>query len=277
MLACVNGTELFYVTHGTGQPLLVMHGGLGFDHTYFRPWLDGLGDHLQLVYYDHRGNGRSDRSASLEDVNHGTWVKDGDTLRALLGYESVVLFGHSYGGFLGLEYALHHGDHLRGLILCSTSPAWDYGSVIEANARALGTPVQVDTALNKLARPVADDASLRDLFGTIFPLYFRSYDSKVGAAIDSSTHWSAAAYNRGFVECLPEFNVVARLGEITTPTLVVAGRYDWITPVAEGAERIHAGLPESKLVVFENSGHLPFIEEHERFLAVVGNWIAGLN
>lgn len=277
MLASINGTKLFYTTEGSGFPLLVMHGGLGFDHTYFRPWLDGLGDRLQLVYYDHRGNGRSNRTASLEGVNHDTWVDDADALRAHLGHERMVLFGHSYGGFLGLEYALRHGNRLCGLVLCSTAPAWDYGHVIEANARTRGTPKQVDAALNRLARPVTDDASLRDLFGTIFPMYFRNYDPGAGAAIDESTQWSARAYNRGFVECLPTFNVVARLGEITTPTLVVAGRDDWITPVVEGAERIHARLPNSELVVFEDSGHLPFIEERERFLSVVGDWIAGLD
>ena len=55
----VNGTDLYYVVTGDGPPCLVMHGGLGMDHTYLRPWLDPLKDTLQLVYYDHRGNGRS--------------------------------------------------------------------------------------------------------------------------------------------------------------------------------------------------------------------------
>lgn len=50
----VEGTELFYTEAGTGLPCLVMHGGLGFDHTYLHPWLDALGDRMHLVYYDHR-------------------------------------------------------------------------------------------------------------------------------------------------------------------------------------------------------------------------------
>ena len=60
-VAHVNGTDLFYTEVGHGVPCLVMHGGLGVDHTQFREWLDPLGDVLHLVYYDHRGNGRSGR------------------------------------------------------------------------------------------------------------------------------------------------------------------------------------------------------------------------
>lgn len=60
-IAKINGADLFYLTRGEGLPCLVMHGGLGLDHTYLHPWLDPLGDTLQLVYYDHRGNGRSGR------------------------------------------------------------------------------------------------------------------------------------------------------------------------------------------------------------------------
>lgn len=71
--------------------------------------------------------------------------------------------------------------------------------------------------------------------------------------------------------------ILSRLGEIVTPTLVIAGRDDWITPPAQGAERIHAGLPNSELVVFEDSGHFPFIEEHDKFVDTVAGWIAGLD
>jgi pimeloyl-ACP methyl ester carboxylesterase len=71
-VAYLNGTELFYVEVGEGTPCLVMHGGLGFDHTWLHPWLDPLGDVMHLVYYDHRGNGRSGRppSSPSRDATH---------------------------------------------------------------------------------------------------------------------------------------------------------------------------------------------------------------
>src|SRR5437016_4873387 len=122
--AAVNGTELFYALHGDGRPLVTLHGGLGLDHTYFRPWLDALGDAAQLVYYDQRGHGRSQRPP-LDHVGHDTWAADAEELRAHLGHERIVLFGHSYGGYLAQEYALAFGERLAGLILCSTAPAFD--------------------------------------------------------------------------------------------------------------------------------------------------------
>lgn len=273
MLAPVNGTELFYTIHGQGRPVFVMHGGLGIDHTAFRPWLDPLGDRYQLIFYDHRGNGRSERPASLADVDHGTWADDAEALRKYLGHERIVILGHSYGGVLGQEFALRYGDRLDGLILLTSLPAWDYEDTILANARARGTPEQIDFVENGLTDPVADDDAMKEIWGLILPLYFKDYDPEIGAALAANMSCSAAAFNRGFIECLPQFNVLSRLKEITAPTLVLAGRYDWITPVVECSERLHAGIPNSELVVFEESAHFPHIEEQERFLTVVGDWL----
>ena len=142
MQAQVNGTTLFYTTHGHGIPTLLMHGGPGLDHTYFRPWLDALGDVAELIYHDHRGNGRSERPSSLDELNHETWVEDADRLRAVLGHERIVVLGHSYGGLLAQEYALAHPERLAGLILCCTAPAMDYQETMIANARARGTSAQ---------------------------------------------------------------------------------------------------------------------------------------
>jgi len=119
--------------------MLLMHGGLGLDHSAFPPYFDNLGDLLTLIYYDHRGNGRSARPDSFEAITHATWVDDADALRAQLGYEQIILFGHSYGGFLAQEYALRYPERLAGLILCCTAPAIDYMPLIQANAAARHT------------------------------------------------------------------------------------------------------------------------------------------
>src|SRR6516162_10743394 len=159
MQARVNQTELFYTSFGEGRPMFMMHGGLGFDHTYFRPWLDPLGDRVQLIYYDHRGNGRSQRPTSYDGISHDTWTADADALRSYLGDELIILFGHSYGGFLAQEYALRYGQHLRGLILSCTAPALDYPEVTRANAQARGTSEQVQRVTRILqGEPTPSDA-----------------------------------------------------------------------------------------------------------------------
>ncbi len=272
----VTPTELFYERHGQGRPLLLMHGGLGLDHTYFRPWLDPLGDAAELIYYDHRANGRSARPASLDGVDHATWAADADALRAQLGFDRIVLLGHSYGSFLAQEYALRYADHLAGLILCSAAPALDYMPVIQANAAARGTPDSLAALGEAFGRPMVDDSDWRSIWLRLLPLYFKRYNPQIGQAMDQSTAYSAAAWNHVNVNCLPKFNTVARLKEITVPTLLLSGADDWITPAAQG-QRMKAELPNAELTIFEESGHFPFIEETDKFVSTVRNWIAKLD
>lgn len=97
-VARLNGTDLFYVEVGEGLPCLVMHGGLGIgDHSVLHPWLDPLGDVMRLIYYDHRGNGRSGRPPS-ETITFEQLCSDADALRDYLGFEEVAVLGYSFGG-----------------------------------------------------------------------------------------------------------------------------------------------------------------------------------
>jgi proline iminopeptidase len=270
------GSEIYYEVHGEGPPLLLFHGGMGLDHTYFRPWLDALGDTAHLIYYDHRGNGRSAQPAEWSLLDHRTWVEDADALRERLGHEKVVLFGHSYGGFLALEYALRYPDRLRGLILCNTAPAFDYPEAALANAQARATPEVLNALSQVLTQRAPDDETVGRWWRQIFPLYFHRPDPLLLEEVAARIQYRAGAWNRSVSELMPGFNVADRLSQIQLPTLVLAGREDWIMPVREGGERLHAGLPDSRLVVFEQSGHFPWIEESEPFLAVVRQWMRSI-
>jgi proline iminopeptidase len=275
MYAQLSYSQIFFKRLGKEQPMLVMHGGPGLDHTIFRPWLDKLGEQVELIYYDHRGNGRSTRPATMESITHETWAVDADALRTYLGFEKIILFGHSYGGYLAQEYALRFGHHLAGLILCNTEPAFDYMPTAQANAAARGTPEALAALDEVFAQNKNDDSYLRSLWMRILPLYFKRYDPHIGRAMDEATSYSAAAWNQAKANCLPKFNTLARLKEITAPTLVLGGADDWLTP-AEQSRRIHAELPKSELVIFEDSGHFLYIEETDKFIATVRNWLAKL-
>ncbi|MGO9836625.1 MAG: alpha/beta fold hydrolase [Polyangiaceae bacterium] len=250
--------------------MVTLHGGLGLDHTYFRPGLDPLGDSFGLVHFDQRGCGRSTTTRPMQDVTHETWAADVDALRESLGHEKIVLFGHSYGAFIALEYALRYGHRLSGLILCEVAPVIDYPDVIIGNARAQApNPAVFERVLSTFGKPAADDDDMKQTWADIVPLYFHDFNRRTADAMNDRIQFRAAAFNQSTCVCLPKFNVLNRLSEIRVPTLILAGRHDWVLTVAEGANRVHEGIKDSELVIFERTGHFPFIEEQGSFLAAV--------
>jgi len=267
----LNGTELFVIRHGEGAPILTLHGP-GFDHTILRQWLDPLGVDHELVFYDQRGCGRS-RREDLSAVTDRTWVEDADAVRRGLGFEQVVVFGHSYGGCLAQEYALAYPERVGGLILCATTPAFDYAEAMMANARMRATPEQFDAILQAFGAPAKDDAAFQEAWLRITPVYFHRYHPRFGDALNRDIQFSAAASNRLLFHCLPRFSTLSRLQRIEAPTLLLAGASDWVTPADHGANRLAAGIPGAAFHMFEASGHFPFIEERDRFLSTVKGWL----
>ena len=106
--------------------VILLHGGPGFDHTAFKATYASLAEIAQVVYYDHRGNGRSEHGPQ-ELWTLDQWADDLRTLCDVLGIERPVVFGASFGGFVALNYALRHPDHPARLILLSTAARIRYG------------------------------------------------------------------------------------------------------------------------------------------------------
>jgi proline iminopeptidase len=271
-LITVNDADLFHARVGSGTPILVMHGGLGLDHSYFRPGLDSWGSFAELIYYDHHGNGRSAVPDDYSALTFESLASDADALRAALGMDKIVLMGHSYGGFLAMEYALRYQENLSGLILASTLPNVGYPPAIPESASAASL-----AALDSLFRePFADDDVWKATWNQALPLYWPTIDNypELSADIDARTTYRSAAWNRGF-EMLATYNVSGRLGEINVPTLILSGRNDFIA-VQEAQTDMDAELPNSELVFFENSGHFPFITEPDLYQQTVSDWVAAL-
>lgn len=116
----VDGAELHVEEVGGGPVALVLHGGLGLDHRMYRS-LDPLGEHLRLVYVDHRANGRSTGDAATATMER--WAADAAAVaRAIAGDEPVLVIGHSYGGFIAQELMISHPQAVRGVVLVATTP-----------------------------------------------------------------------------------------------------------------------------------------------------------
>jgi proline iminopeptidase len=272
--ATINGTELFYISTGTGIPCLVMHGGLGVDHTYLHPWLDPLGDRFRLVYYDHRGNGRSGRP-SLSTLTLSQLAADADALRSHLDVEQVAVLGHSFGGLIALEYALAYPHRLSHLILVGTTAAFDYGDEIVAKIQHKRPPREVLAAWGQPPPDDADNAVMLRFLKARAPLYFVRHDPALVDCLFGRTVFSATASKRGS-ELVEGYSRVPRLGEIETPTLVLTGREDFIAPPSQ-AERLGRGMPHAQVVIFEQSGHYPYVEEPDAFFAALRSWFGNLS
>src|SRR5512142_2593091 len=118
----VENAELFYREIGEGRPIIVLHGGPDFDHTYLLPDLDRLSDSFRLIYYDQRGRGKSTRNVQPDDVTMASEIEDLESVRKFFGLDSVALLGHSWGNVLALEYAIRHPTHISHLIILNTAP-----------------------------------------------------------------------------------------------------------------------------------------------------------
>lgn len=265
--------SIWYDTLGEGQPILSFHGPVGLDHSYFRPWLDPLSAHHQLVFFDHRGSGRSSEPADWSAVTRATWIDDAFALQNHLDLAPAILLGHSYGAYLALEFALCHPSRVAGLILCGGAATIDYLDQAIELARARDQPAAFQRFVSVLADPPSADDKVGAMWRDISPLYLAKPTTAQIEAIVGNLVPRAATLRRSFFELLPDYDMRPHLGEILHPTLVIAGAHDFIAPVEWAARPLHQGLPMSQLSIFGESGHFPFIEEHGRFLDVVSNWI----
>jgi proline iminopeptidase len=269
-----NGAELFYDVLASGPTtLIVVHGGLGFDHTYLRPGLDDLAESARLVYTDLRGNGRSTWGMQPQDVTHQTWVADLEVLRTQVDAERVVLLGHSYGGFLALEYALRYPSRTAGLILSNTAAHVGFEGAMMSALQARQPPDRVQRILEVMAQDPKDDEEFREGLRVALPSYFARDDADRCNALLDRMKVSHEAARQSMGRCIAGYDVRARLGELRAPALVISGRHDWVTPPEVAGAPLAGGLPNARHVVFEESGHFPFVEEPERFRQVVGGWL----
>jgi len=278
----VNGAQIYFDVEGMGlapsglgmvakEPCFVLHGGPGLDHSYFKPWLSPLAETMQLIYVDHRGTGRSER-VPLETCTIEQMADDVEELRKLLGLGKVAVLGNSFGGMWALIYALRYPANLSRLILVTTTPSHEFYRAAEQEIAHRATPEQKTTMPALFEGTVTTEEQFKRWWDVMLPLYFAHWDPARGRemierGVDNPL---VAAYM--FAQIIPSYDVRAQLGQIRVPTLVVAGRHDWVTPVGE-SEQIAERIPDAELVVFEESGHMPFIEEQTAFIDTVKRFV----
>jgi len=272
MYVTVNGARIFFDTVGTGlaidgeqmrqkPALIVMHGGPGFDHSTMRPYFDRFADTHQVLYIDHRGNGRSGGEPA-------TWKLDqwGDDVKGLcdaLGIEKPVVFGQSFGGMVAIAYATRHPDHPSKVVFSSTAAKMRFDETLDIFESRGGAQARdaADRFWNRMG-----EADFADYMRICMPLY----NPPGTAAADQSAARRRAITRTDMMRHfslgeIKTMNAVAALSRVTCPALVLAGGYDPVTPVSCAREIFDAlPLANRRLEVFENAGHGIYRDEPDR-------------
>jgi pimeloyl-ACP methyl ester carboxylesterase len=282
----VNGIRLFFDVEGAElapdggamrrkSTLILLHGGPGMDHTGYKPRFSELADVCQVVYLDHRGNGRSDPATS-DTWTLAQWGDDVHAFCETLGIERPIVYGASFGGAVAMSYATRHPGHAGKLIVVSAEAAGGahFAERIAMFERLGGAEVG-ELARRRFLDGQVDPAMLQDWIRLAFPVYTRTPrdpDAVRRALLRPEVNlWFTRPGGEG-----RSYNLLPDLRRIQCPTLVMGGEDDPMTPIV-CQEEIAAALPP-QLVRFERfpgCGHGVVHDAPERAMAVIRRFIAG--
>ncbi len=238
---------------------IVMHGGPGFDHSTLRPYFDRFADTHQVLYIDHRGNGRS--TGEVDTWRLDQWGDDVKAICDALGIEKPIVYGNSFGGMVAMSYASRHPEHPAKLILSSTAAVMRLDVTYQMMEQKGGAEAR-DIAERFWTAP--EPGVMDQYMSVCMPLYNpKPIPSEMAArrrAIlrrEVMTHFILGE--------MRTMDRTATLSAIRCPTLVLAGGEDPITPVA-CSQAIMAGLPAGvgRLQLFPAAGHGVHRDEPER-------------
>ena len=276
----IRDVSLFVKVMGQGYPLVLMHGGPSLDHTTLLP-LEPLADQFTLVFYDHRCNGRSE-GAEVSSMTFENMAADADALRQALGFDQWAVLGHSFGGNVALEYALRYPGSLSRLVLMNTGGDqwWVNHNASEILAKRGYNAATVEVARRFYNGQVTPDEYLPAVMKLIGAYSYHSsiwyhpslmtLAQKVGLGPPMKLRPEALIF--GYSRLLQGWTVMERLGGIGTPTLVIAGRYDFLFP-PEHQAILADRLPNAQLVLVERAGHNPHMEQPDQVLPVIRRFL----
>ena len=283
MRARIRDTEIYFDIDGQGlvpdgprmreqRAAFVIHGGPGGDHSDFKLAFKPLAEKLQLVYFDHRGQGRSARGdARLYNLDEN--VKDMEALRLHLGLGPIVSIGTSYGGMVAMAHAARYPGAVSHLILVVTAAHAGFNARARQIVAERGSTEQLAVCKQLWAGQLDTVEKLRHYYDVMGPMYSRKYDPVAAALSRTRGILAPEALNQAFAPggFLQTFDLRPELPAITAQTLILAGRHDWICP-PEFSEEIHRLIPSSELRIFEDSSHSMRVDAAQRLVQTIGEF-----
>jgi pimeloyl-ACP methyl ester carboxylesterase len=253
-----------------------MHGGPGADHWSMVPFRE-CADQFTLVFYDHRCNGRS-QGAPVSSMTWENLTADADALRQKLGFEKWAVLGHSFGGHVALEYALWYPDSVSHLVLLDTGgdSRWARQNAGDLLAKRGYSPEKVRLVRRFFNGEIAPNEMLPALMR--FGDAYYSHPSLLQTARDLIRgEWRTKIRPEALIfagrHLLQDWTVMDRLSEINVPTLVMAGRDDFLFPPEHQVE-LAAGIPNARLRIIEHAGHNAHSERPAEVMEAVRDFIS---
>ena len=268
-------------SYGTGDNVVfLLNGGPGLPCDYLRdPHLRLVEDGYRVVTYDQLGCGASDKPDDKALWEIGRYVEEVETVRTALGLGRIHLLGHSWGGWLSIEYALKYQDNLKTLILentCGDMPHLQ--TELNRLREALG-PETVAMMQRHEAQGTLDHPEYEAAVTILNYRHVCRLDEWPAEVNRSLGGWNMAVYGEMqgpneflYTGNLKDWQRLDRMPGIRTPTLITTGLHDEIGPPC-AMKMLHA-LPDARVHVFKNSSHMPFHEEPGPYFGVLGGFLA---
>jgi proline iminopeptidase len=271
-----NGVKLYYKIMGEGEPVVILHGGPGFDHNYMLP-LSQLADDYRVIFYDQRATGDSTGVADANSITVDNFVEDLEGLRKELNLGKIHVVGHSWGGGLAMYYGIKYPANLRSLILLAAGGGGT--KYFEEYFENVGKKTLPEDAA--VMREIEQSDAFKNGDVDTFERYYRIamkpffYDPSLAGQVDLAVGKNTVKNQRKAAELLMkdigEFDIHEKLSVIKCPTLLICGDSDpgpcW------GPYKVHKHISQSTIVFLKNTGHMPFVESPGKTFSLIGSFL----
>ncbi|MBP2239845.1 proline iminopeptidase [Cytobacillus eiseniae] len=275
----VTGGNVWYQLHNHETntiPVIILHGGPGSSH-YSLQGLKALAKDRPVILYDQLGCGKSDRPSDPSLWNISRFVEELEQIRQALSLDQLHILGHSWGTTLAAAYLLTKPEGVESVIFsspCLSAPLWAEDQ--EQNRKQL--PEHVQATLKACEENgTTDSEEYKEATAQFNKQFVCRLDPMPAFLKKGAQYKNPEVYNIMWGPSefhvtgnLKSFDCTPRLKEITVPTLYTCGRYDEATP--KSTELFSKLTPNALFYVFENSAHMPYLEEEKEYLKVVSTF-----
>jgi proline iminopeptidase len=280
----INGAKIWYKVIGQGDPIVLIAGGPGNSHLYLTPWFDELAKNYKVIYFDAFGRGKSSRAKDKTEYSFQRDVDELEGFRKALGFDKWSVLGHSYGGMVAQAYAIQHPDKVNKLILSDTfydGEMWQENDDNSNYEFRNQEPEQWEKVMavreeGYLSSSPEHIKEYKIPSGLLY--YYNPENAK--KMLSDSLSWNTDVYYQ-IVGVDGDFIIGGDIGKLDfrkdlknlkMPVLVLAGRYDRISD-PRFAVKYKKYAPQAEFVMFEKSGHNPYVEENEKYFKVVEDFL----